>query len=194
MVSRTISYWLDYVVGKFLRRLFQNPKRILRYYVKPGMTVLDVGAGKGYFSLGMAKMVGSNGRILAVDLKAQEIESLKKRAAHARVSERIDARVCGERNLAIDELAGQVDFALAYYVVHHAPDVDALMAEVHKALRPGGRFLIAEPSHHASTEYCAATEAAAEKAGFVLADHPKLTRDWAVLFLKNGSTNRYGQT
>jgi 2-polyprenyl-3-methyl-5-hydroxy-6-metoxy-1,4-benzoquinol methylase len=185
MVGWTISLWLDYVTGKFLRRLFQNPKRILRDYVKPGMTVLDVGAGKGYFSVGMAKMVGSNGRIVAVDLEAHEIESLKKRAARAGVSERIDARVCDERSLAIDELAGRVDFALAYYVVHHAPDVDALMAEVHKALKPGGKFLIAEPSHHASAEYCAATEAAAEQAGFVPSDHPKLTRDWAVLFLKN---------
>ena len=194
MVGRTISLWLDYVVGKFLRRLFQNPKRILRDYVKPGMTVLDVGAGKGYFSVGMAKMVGSNGRIVAVDLEAHEIESLKKRAARAGVSERIDARVCDERSLAIDELAGRVDFALAYYVVHHAPDVDALMAEVHKALKPRGKFLIAEPSHHASAEYCAATEAAAEQAGFVPSDHPKLTRDWAVLFRKSGSTDRRGQT
>lgn len=185
MAGRTISYWLDYIVAMPLRRLFQNPKRILRDYVKPGMIVLDVGAGKGYFSLGMARMVGSNGRIVSVDLEAQKIECLKKQAAQAGLLERIDARVCGERSLEIDELAGRIDFALAYYVVHHAPDVDALMAEVHKVLKPGGRFLIAEPSHHASTEYCAATEAAAEQAGFVIADHPKLTRDWAVLFLKN---------
>lgn len=185
MASRTISYWLDHVVSKFLRRLFQNPKRILRDYVKPGMTVLDAGAGKGYFSLGMARMVGSTGRIVAVDLETQKIESLKKRAAHARLSERIDARVCNERSLAIDELARQVDFALAYYVVHHAPNVEALMAEVYKVLKPGGKFLIAEPCHHASAEYCAAIKAVAQQAGFVLTDHPKLTRDWAVLFIKN---------
>ncbi len=185
MAGRTVSYWLDYIVAGPLRRLFQNPKRLLRGYVMPGMTVLDVGAGKGYFSLGMAKMVGSYGRIIAVDLEAQKIESLKKQAAQAGLSERIDARVCSERSLEIDELAGRIDFALAYYVVHHAPDVDALMAEVHRALRPGGKFLIAEPSHHASAEYCAATIAAAEQAGFVSTEHPKLTRDWAVLFLKN---------
>ena len=80
------------------------------------------------------------------------------------------------------------------HVVHHAPDVAALMAEVYKALKPGGEgmFLIAEPSHHASAEYCAATETAARQVGFIFADHPKLTRDWAVLFLKNKKSPKAG--
>jgi ubiquinone/menaquinone biosynthesis C-methylase UbiE len=184
MAGRFFTYLLDYLVAGPFRRYFQNPKRILRDYVKPGMTVLDVGAGKGFFSIGMAKMVGPSGRIIAVDLEAERIAELKRRASLAGLSERIEARVGRERSLEIDEYAGRIDFALAYYVVHHAPDVDTLMAEIYKMLKTGTNFLIVEPGHHASPEYCAATEEAAKQAGFTPAGHPRLIRDWAVLLSK----------
>jgi predicted methyltransferase len=58
------------------------------------------------------------------------------------------------------------------------------MADVHKALKPGARFLVVEPGHHASPEECAATEAVAREAGFAAAGHPKLIRDWAALLVK----------
>jgi ubiquinone/menaquinone biosynthesis C-methylase UbiE len=174
-------YLLDHLVAGPFRRYFQNPKRILKDYVKPGMTVLDVGAGTGFFSIGMAKMVGTAGQVVAVDLKAERIAELKRRASRAGVSERIEARIGRERSLEIDEFVGHVDFALAYYVVHHAPDVGALMAEIYGMLKAEGKFLIVEPGHHASAEYCAATETAAKKAGFTPIGHPRLVRDWAVL-------------
>ena len=184
MAGKT-CWWVDYIIYKLFRRFFQHPRRILRDHVKRGMTVLDVGCGSGFFSLGMAKMVGVKGRVISVDLQTETIESLKKRAARAGLRERIEPRVCSDRTLEIDDLAGQVDFALAFYVVHHAADAPGLMMEVHRALKPEGKFLIVEPGHHASAAECEATETAAQQAGFTVADHPKLTRDWAVMFLKN---------
>jgi ubiquinone/menaquinone biosynthesis C-methylase UbiE len=149
------------------------------------MTVLDVGCGKGYFSLGMARMVGSSGKAVAVDLNEEKIEHLKTEAAKAGFAERIDPRIGTEHSMQIDDLTGRVDFALAFYVVHHAPAVDALMSEVYQALKPGGKFLIVEPGHHSSPKERAATESAGQRAGFVLIAHPKLVRDWAVLLAKS---------
>ncbi len=52
-----------------MRRLLQNPLKILRPYVQEGMTALDVGCGPGFFTLPMAQLVGSSGRVIAADLQ-----------------------------------------------------------------------------------------------------------------------------
>ena len=41
-----------------IRRWLQNPQKILKPYIKEGMTVLDFGCGPGFFSVDMAQMVG----------------------------------------------------------------------------------------------------------------------------------------
>jgi ubiquinone/menaquinone biosynthesis C-methylase UbiE len=184
MSSGVLTRWIDAVLRKPLRRLVETPRRMLKSYVKPGMTVLDVGCGAGDHSLGMAKLVGSNGRVVSVDLDTENIATLKERAARAKLSGRIQARVCKEQDLEIHDLAGEVDFALAVYVVHHAADAAGLMRDVHGALKPGGILLIVEPRHHASPAECHATESAAQQAGFTILDHPKLWRDWAVRLAK----------
>ena len=179
-----LTRWIDCILAKPIRYLFETPARLLRDYVKDGMTVLDVGCGSGYYSLGIAKSVGPKGRVIAVDTETDAVTSLKKRAEKAGLSERVETRVCSEQDLGILDLNSQVDFALAVYVVHHARDTSSLMRDVHSALRPGARFLIVEPRHHASAAERESTEAAARAAGFALVDHPRLRRDWAVSFLK----------
>jgi 2-polyprenyl-3-methyl-5-hydroxy-6-metoxy-1,4-benzoquinol methylase len=149
------------------------------------MMVLDVGCGDGYFSLGMARMVGMDGKVVSVDLQAEAIRNLEMRATKAGLSDRMDMRVCSDNSLAIDDLGGQLDFALAFYVVHHAADVPMLMTQINEALKPKGTFLIVEPGHHATADECKATETTSRQSGFSLVDHPKVTRDWAALFEKN---------
>ena len=184
MTSGVLTRWVDAVLRRPLRRLVETPTRMLRGYVAPGMTVLDVGCGSGDHSLGMARLVGPSGRVIAVDTDKESIATLKERAARAKVLERIEARVCTEQDLGIDDLAGQIDFALAVYVVHHAADTAGLMRNIHGALKPGGILMVVEPRHHASPAECEATESAAQAAGFTIVDHPKLWRDWAVRFRK----------
>jgi SAM-dependent methyltransferase len=179
---KLLSQWADYLVAKPLRRLLRSPARVVGAYVLPGMTVLDAGCGTGFFSLGMARMVGSNGRVVSVDTRREAIDGLKTRAAKARLSERIDARVCSRRILEIDDLTGQADFALAVYVVHHAEDALGLMEQVQRALKPGGMFLIVEPRHHAPDGEREAIKA--QQVGFRLVARPRLVRDWAALFVK----------
>jgi SAM-dependent methyltransferase len=185
MIGKSCARWIDWLLAKPLRNLLEKPQKILRPYVQPGMTVIDVGCGEGLHSIAMARLVGAGGRVVSVDPKAGAIQSLKQRAARLPVASCIEPRICSKLDLAVADLAGQVDFALAVYVVHHAKDVACLMKNVHQALRPGGMFLIIEPRHHASVGECQATEAAATEAGFVVLDHPRLRRDWAVRLTKS---------
>jgi SAM-dependent methyltransferase len=178
--------WIDRILARPIRYLFETPGRLLRGYVQPAMTVLDVGCGTGYYSLGMARLVGTTGRVVAVDTEAGVIATLKERAEQAGVARRIEARVATEHDLGVSDLGGRVDFALAVYVIHHAADLAGLVADVHSALKPGGRFLVIEPRHHASAREREAIEDAVREAGFLFEEHPRLKRDWAVVFVKGG--------
>ncbi len=148
------------------------------------MIVLDVGFGDGYYSFGMARMVGVKGLVVAVEIEQEKVESLKLRVAKAGLEKRVVPRICSDSNLEIDDLEGQFDFSLAFFVVHHAADVSALMSGMQRALKLGGKFLVVEPSHHMSTSYCISVESAAEQAGLSVIDHPKFIRTWAVLLAK----------
>jgi len=175
---------IDRLLARPIRYLFETPKRLLRGYVKRGMSVLDVGCGSGYYSLGMARLVGPKGRVVSVDTQAEAIATLRKKAEQASLSERIETRVCTEQDLGIGDLSAQIDFSIAIYVLHHAKDSASLIGDVHRSLKPGGKFLVVEPKHHASAQECEALEAAARAAGFTLLEHPQLKRDWAATFVK----------
>jgi SAM-dependent methyltransferase len=79
----------------------------------------------------------------------------------------------GER-LGVADLAGAVDFVLAFAVVHELPDVPGFFAETHGALKPGGGMLFCEPRNHVSPEAFAATLETARNAGFVEAGQPEV--------------------
>jgi SAM-dependent methyltransferase len=184
MSHGAITAWIDRILSRPIRYLLESPRRLLKGYIEQGMTVLDIGCGSGYYSLGMAHLVGSTGRVVSVDTQTEAVADLTGKAERAGLLSRVKGRVCSERDLGVSDLAGQFDFALAVYVVHHASDVAALMSGVYGALKPGGRFLVIEPKHHASPPDREATEAAAREVGFTVAEYPGLRRDWAVTFLK----------
>ena len=87
-VSERISghvcpWWLAYTFDNPVRRLVHPPGKILGDYVREGMTVVDVGAGFGHFSIGMARLVGDAGKVVAADLQEKMLEKTLSRARRA---------------------------------------------------------------------------------------------------------------
>lgn len=185
MAERVCPVWVGYFLVNPLRRLFQKPEKLLAEHIRPGMTVLDVGCAMGFFTLPMARMVGPDGMVIAVDLQPGMIKSLKRRITRAGLSDRIDTRICSENSLGIDDLNGAVDFAIAFYVMHEIPDVPRVMREIYAVLKPGSGLYILEPKGHATPENFAATEQAAINTGFKFVDRPLFKRDRAVMLVKN---------
>jgi len=174
MAERVCPPWIGYLLASPLRKLVQDPARILSPYLRPGMTALDAGCAMGFFSLAMAEMVGPEGRVHSVDLQQKMIDSLRRRAQKAGLSERIEARVCGAVDLGIEDLAGSVDLALAFAVLHEVPDASRFLQQIHAALRADGRLLVAEPAGHVGSRAFQATIDTSERAGFVVRERPRV--------------------
>jgi ubiquinone/menaquinone biosynthesis C-methylase UbiE len=181
MAEHVCPWWIGYLLLSPLRRLSQNPRKILAPYISPGTVALDVGCAMGFFSLDMAEMVGPEGKVVCVDLQSKMIKALVRRATKAGVIDRIDHRVCNKNGLGLEDLGGKVDFALAYAVVHEVPDAEVFFRQVHSTLRPGGTCLVAEPKGHVSEKKFEETLATAEKTGFELGERPRIRRSRAAL-------------
>ena len=94
-------WWVCYSFDNPLRRLFHDPERLLDPYVKPGMTVVDIGCGMGYFTVGLAKLVGPEGKVIAVDLQQQMLDALERRARRAGMADRIVLHRCRKESLGV---------------------------------------------------------------------------------------------
>ena len=74
-------WWLCPTFDNPLRRLIQDPDRILAGLVQPGETALDIGCGMGYFSIPLARLIGPEGSVICVDLQEQMLAGVRRRGA-----------------------------------------------------------------------------------------------------------------
>jgi ubiquinone/menaquinone biosynthesis C-methylase UbiE len=190
MAKKVCPVWVDYLLASPVRKLFQNPEKMLSSFVEQGMKVLDIGCAMGFFSLPLARMVGSNGKVICVDVQEKMIRSLEKRARRAGLSSRIETRTCHPNSLCVDDLKEQIDFALASAVVHEVPDASRFFSEAYKMMKPTGRLLIVEPKGHVSKKAFDRTVSVAEQSGFKVIKDPRIRRSRSVLLGKKGKSQR----
>jgi len=165
-----------------LRRLRQDPDKILTPFVTRGMTVLEVGPAMGFFTIPVARMVGPTGKVVCVDLQPKMLDAIRHRADKAKVADRIETRACGPTSLGIGDLAGRVDFVLAFFVVHEIPDASRLFHEIVQAMKPGARCLVAEPKFHVSERDFDETIAVATQQGLKLIERPVIAGSRSAVF------------
>ncbi len=154
-----------------IRRWFQNPRKIMGPYIEDGMTVMDLGCGPGLFSIDMAQMVGSSGRVIAADLQEGMLQKIREKIAGTELENRITLHKCEQDKIGV---SGAVDFVLLFYVVHEIPNKDRLFDEIAKMLRPNGQVLIVEPPVHVSKKAFEETIGKAESAGLTIISRPKV--------------------
>lgn len=160
-------------LDNFVRRIIHSSDRIVGRFIHAGDTVVDIGCGPGFFSCPMARMVGETGRVIAIDLQEEMLAMLREKAAKEGVSSVIEVRKAESKRLNIG-CRGDVDFAVAFYVMHELPDMLHAFHEVAEALRPGGRMLVAEPSTRVSADDYAETCALAGEAGLSVVERPRI--------------------
>ncbi len=173
-MSHVCPWWFCYAFDNPLRRLVHDPVAMLRPYVRPGMTCLDLGCGMGYFTMGLARLTGPAGRVAAVDLQEKMLARLTRRAARAGLTGVIQPRRCAPDDLGLSDLAGAADFALCFWMLHEVPEPARFLAQVHAAMKPGGRLLVSEPKMHVKRDAFEAELELARAGGWALGERPAI--------------------
>lgn len=165
---RVCPWWMGWMLANPLRTLVENPRRLTAGLVEEGHHVLEVGPGMGFFTVPIAEQVGTNGRVVCVDLQPRMLTGLKRRLIRKGLLGRVETRECSPTDLRIQDLAKSMDLAALIHVLHESPDPQAMLGQVAAALRPGGRMLLMEPKGHCCKDLFAAELEAAKDAGLQL--------------------------
>ncbi len=171
----TISFFLD----NWLRKLVQHPKRIVGSYIKEGDTVIDIGCGPGFFSIEMAKLVGPQGKVIAVDLQEKMLGHVKRKSAKHGMTGRLEFHQCDADRIGLNCKA---DFILAYYMIHETPSPLRFLEEARDMLKEGGQLLVVEPKMHVSKAMFDQMLDDAATIGLKTMDLPKKKGGRSVLF------------
>jgi ubiquinone/menaquinone biosynthesis C-methylase UbiE len=159
----TCPWWFAYTFDNPLRRLVHNPRRMLDGLVKTGDRVADIGCGLGYFTLGMARLVGPQGSVVAVDLQEEMLRRVRRRAHRAGLVDRIEFHQSTHERIGI---TGSLDFVLAFWMVHEVRNRRSFLTEIRSLLKPSGHLLIAEPKGHVSESLFGRIMERTREAGF----------------------------
>jgi ubiquinone/menaquinone biosynthesis C-methylase UbiE len=120
----------------------ENPQEMLEQLkVEPNMTVCDMGCGDGYYTVELARRVGPEGKVLAVDIQPEMLQELSRRC------ERLDIKnVDMVLGLPHDPKLpdGKVDLILMVDVYHEFSNPVEMLEAMRRSLKPGGRIALVE--------------------------------------------------
>lgn len=127
--------------------MFSDPKKnILELGLMPGMKIVDLGAGSGFYTIEAAKLIGSGGRVYAVDIQQELLDKIKRSAANASMYnveviwgniEKIGGTKLRE-NIADRVILSNILFQIS------PEDRDNLALEVKRIIKPGGKLMLIE--------------------------------------------------
>lgn len=176
-------WWIGYTLLIPIRKYQHDPYKILGPHIKQGMTVMDYGCAMGYFSIPLAKMTGSHGKVYCVDIQDKMLTKLKKRSVKYNVSSVIKPLQVGKDYDTI-KLQGKLDFILIFMVVHEVPDKKQLFTDLYSMTKAGGKVLFAEPKGHVTSEDFEKSINYARDAGFKLSEEKPLKKGLNAFLIK----------
>jgi ubiquinone/menaquinone biosynthesis C-methylase UbiE len=139
--------FVDPDVDSLLSRM-ERPDRVIYKYrhaivaalgLEPGMEAADVGSGTGFLALLMAREVGPDGKVYAEDIAQETLDFVARRAAEESLAN-VETVLGTHRSTNLK--AASVDLLLACDAYHHFEYPEDMLASIHQALRPDGRFVV----------------------------------------------------
>jgi ubiquinone/menaquinone biosynthesis C-methylase UbiE len=125
----------------FLRKIFQDPGKTVSEFLSAGDVAADLGCGPGFYTLPMARLVGPEEKVFAVDFDERAIETVKRRAGEHGLEGVIDPRVSSAADIGfIPE--GSVDFVLAEGLLCCMVDHAGAVEQIKRVLKKDGRVFL----------------------------------------------------
>ncbi len=115
--------------------------------IQPGNTIADLGSGGGYYTYEFARLVGTEGRVYAVDTDDSLLAYVKKSAAKRKL-ENLEAVTATEKSSNLPD--NSCDLIFLRNVFHHIKEPTAYFKRLGKAIKPGGSIAIVEWTPDAS--------------------------------------------
>ncbi len=173
-VPHRCPWLIQYFLVSPLRRWLEPAGELLDPHVRPGMTVLEPGCGFGYFSLPLARLVGSSGNVLCVDVEAGAIERLNRRAQRAGLQDQISARTCDVGNMGLDAYRGKVDLVVLVHTLHEFDDLPGFFDQIRGLLAADGRIWVVERFGHVQPDQFQAMLTCAAQHGLEVIERSEL--------------------
>ncbi len=122
------------------REIFHHRESIVGALgLKPGMTVADIGAGTGLFTLPISEAVGAGGKVYAVEIARNFLAFIKARAAKGNAAN-VETILANERSVELPEAS--IDLAFLCDVYHHFEYPASSLSTLHRAIKPGGELVL----------------------------------------------------
>jgi len=125
-----------------------NANSLREMHLVPGERVLDVGCGLGQLSRDMARQVGPAGAVVAIERSSEQLAVARHLAAEAGEDVLVDFRTGPAEQLPLTDAEwGTFDVAHARFLLEHVPDPVAVVRQMVRAVRPGGRIVLEDDPH-----------------------------------------------
>lgn len=136
-----VEEWVQRFEGES-REVFAQRTRVARAVgLEEGDVVADVGAGTGLFTEMFAQDVGEAGMVYAVDISSKMVEHLRERVERKGL-EQVEPVLSEARDVGLPE--GSCDVVFVCDTYHHFEYPRTTLASIHRALRPGGEFVVVD--------------------------------------------------
>ena len=179
--THTCPAWGAIGLDNALRKWLQNPQKILKPYIKTGMTILDAGCGPGFFSIEIAKMLNGSGKVISADVQEAMLDKVRKKIKNTNLEQTVHLHKSSFESIGIVE---KVDFVLAFWMLHEVRNQKKFIEELTSILKSNGLIFIIEPKIHVSkTQFNTAVDLIKDN-GFTIVERPKVFFSRAIVLTK----------